>query len=82
MNESEAAQIKAQAEEIRKVVAAGLLYGHPVDMNDLDQVVLAAWLAGREYAMAVTHQGVYLVGEPVVVELRGKTKWQRVEIVP
>jgi hypothetical protein len=42
------AEINALARELRGRIARGMFYGRPVDMNNPDEVLVAAWAAGME----------------------------------
>ena len=42
-----AIRIKEEADEVRRKLRGGTLFGHPIDRGDADAIVLAAYLLGR-----------------------------------
>ena len=42
-------QIAGEAQQIRRDIKGGMLYGWPVDMDNIDMLLVAAWCAGRQY---------------------------------
>lgn len=87
MSEARAKMIQKEAARIRAAIRDGLLYDQPIDMDNPDEIIIAAWMAGE------VNERIAQMGEekaiqmksgrgPIVMHVFDDEKGRWVEVIP